>query len=271
MAGNPREQRSSTPDIAFLLERGGLTPAHWEQVIRTIGRPKDPIAAKIVAYGQNVITGDYPDTGNHHRAYLGQRHWVRIVRLNTLDRHVTHRWLWLSITKPVLNPTAREASVYADSEMDSTYTLDDHINSSCRDSITDYHAPHILDIRWALEHQKWEVESYRIESYPNPHNPPYEWNTGPETSISVRVPLLLTEEDLARAQSLLWETWLLTESEVIDPFHTSPTILTERLREAAVLKPDEIKERLKARRPLLLSPLFPYDSPHFGILEKEVA
>lgn len=82
------EREAQTSERVNLDERGGLTPAHWQHVINRIGWRKGEISAKIVNYGQKVISGEFPDAGYHHGRFLGQRHWKEIANLQTKNREM---------------------------------------------------------------------------------------------------------------------------------------------------------------------------------------
>lgn len=258
------EQGRPSPDIALLQERGGLTPVHWEEVVRRTPKPsmqiapdKYPLWAKIVAYGQKVIDGEFPDTNNHHRMYLGQRHWRLILQLNPRDEVKKSRIFppW-SKTELVTSKFAELVRQYAAFEYSATYTLNDHIASigSKGDHETWY--------RYDLPEGYW-VRVREVVREPTPGGwlpaTSHDWSRYDGGTDIVTI----------RADEIeILNLWLSTKEESQDPLHTSPTILTDRLRELAVLKPDEIRERLRVRTPHL-SHL--HDSPHLGILEREVA
>lgn len=231
MAGSEAEQGRPSPDIAFLQERGGLTVAHWEEVVRRIGKSKDQTDTKVVAYGQKVLTCDFPDTDNYHRWYLGYRHWDKIR----------------SLVRPI------EIRQYASLERMNQYTLDDyyhyHFSSSLALNIpyryeTGYQDPEFLV--WRQDKHKWrkmrDRSEYRervVGMDPAGH--------GPEPVV--RELTRSWREDRTGFSTgwigrfLLWKL-LLTEGELRDPKHKSPQellafvknsmpseILNERLRE----------------------------------------
>ncbi len=240
----------------MLQERGGLTSAHWEEIIRRIYDPKNPVGAKIVAYGQKVIAGEFPDTNNHHRMYLGQRHWERIVHISPTDKVKKSR-IFPPWPKTVLiySELAERARKYADFERSATYTLDDYIASigskGDRETWCEYDLPK----------GNW-VRVTEIIRPPTPGgwlpatSPNWSYYDG-GTDIII---------DSTNEEEIL-NLWLLTKEETRDPLHTSPTILSEQLREIALRKPDDIRERLKAKTPSLARL---HNNPHFGILEQQV-
>lgn len=141
----------------------------------------------------------------------------------------------------VENETARQVQAFAQAEWDASYTLDDFIST--------------LEYAWLLEsdesghsrvfwgnNNRWWIFFYHNYNA-NDYTSEFTWS------------------------SMLLERWLLTEAEVNDPLRTPPDKLTKRLREQAKSNPDEFRERLRRRTPDLAHL---HDSPHFGIVEREI-
>lgn len=113
------ERELATSEAINLHERGGLTQTHWREVIGHAGKYHDEKVRKIVAYGQHVISGRFPDSGFHHRQYLGSRHW-RGLPTGFLTYYYGNRF--------IVNRLAIETSDYAFYESEAIYTLNDYIN-----------------------------------------------------------------------------------------------------------------------------------------------
>lgn len=129
-------ERQIPEEIAYLVERGGLTQAHWEEVVKRARKskfeppyyfPSDRVDQTFIKYGVAVIEGRLPDTGDVHKEYLGRRHWSYIGGLSTEDRVVDRRIFGIfPVYKFVSNRVADQARAYAEFEKENSYTLDDY-------------------------------------------------------------------------------------------------------------------------------------------------
>lgn len=264
MAGRTAEQGRPSPDIAFLQERGGLTIPHWQEIVRRIGEPKDPIRTKVVGYGQEVMAGELPDSGFHHREYLGRRHWQSIANLGTVDKIRIPRKLppW---PKTIYreNELAREAREYAALEEQTIFTLDDHLDINLRvfrninreknmywyRRHTFYHKSYQgqLDIpddlyEFHASTGRWYIIETKVKEVPETPggNLPatssnWEYYDG---GIEVgREPRLITDE------GQILNPWLLTKVDVQDPLHRSPKELESLIRTGVPV--EVLNERLR--------------------------
>ena len=240
MAGNPREQRSPTPDIAFLQERGGLSVQHWGELIKRLDYPKNTTRDKIIAYGRKVIDGEFQSVDNHHRAYLGRRHWEFVAHnVHTLDTVVDGRTYGIfPRNKYVLNETARQIQAYARSESPLSYTLDDfmYYTDDKRSDVFEWHGDRWMSYYWEEDFEGGQFFKVR-KKYSQP-----------------------SDDDILHH-------WLLSSNEIASPQRTPKRDITRTLIDVAKANPQLIRERLKRR---LENATTLHNSPHFGILEREV-
>src|SRR3989344_2348763 len=115
-----------------LHERGGLTPAHWQGVVKRL--PSWLRNRELRVYAQKVIEGEFDGTQDHHQEYLGSRHWFDVLRLFEQVEVRTPRKIGI-LTLPLLTEVdflaterAREVRNYASIEKTASYTLNDHID-----------------------------------------------------------------------------------------------------------------------------------------------
>jgi len=119
---------TSAQETSPLHERGGLTPEHWQEIIRKINEDRDNhglkdeisnVGEEIVNYGQRVLSTEYPDTGFHHRGILTWRHWNLIRRLSPYNLLTEKRksLFWESTERvSVHNPVLAEIKDFAEAE-----------------------------------------------------------------------------------------------------------------------------------------------------------
>ena len=241
------EREDRTLEQVNLYERGGLTPAHWQEVIKLIrktgepcdemdvmiryGRrlitgkpiveePQDEQSKKVVAYARKVISGEYSDHDFHHRQYLGCRIWNFISVLAARDRTKRPRILlpWPR-TEQTDNQLVEEIDQYATAEQKGIFNLDDYFDVYLV-------RQGIVTLNYGQEHLRWSIGVWKLfENVSEEGEYPY-----------------YEERGNADEGSLL-NKWLLTKSEVIDPIHTSPEELYQIVRDEVPV--EVLKERLR--------------------------
>ena len=285
-----KEFTPQTSEEINLHERGGLTPAHWQEVIRMIGKrsldagyekslyerfkrsikdeytnPHNPIPSKIIAYANKVISGEFPDTGFHHRQYLGRRHWKGISSLDTTDIVKEPRRFppWPKVSQ-VTNQEAHVAKLFAMSEMSTTFTLNDYtyvlITKLMTTDLPQFYIT--KDGEYMDSHDKifWSRDSWMISySYDDRDpDPPVRPGIADEASLSY--------------------IWLMNSQEAEgDMVHLSPEELSNRLIALGKKEPELVQNRFRAftRSRSRNADYFVInracrDSKNFGIPEKEV-
>ena len=235
------DRRPTTPDIAFLQERGGLTPAHWETILWRLPVLLDETTRKIEKYGDTYgLTGQ--DSQLYHRLFLGRRHWDHIAGqdMNYSGIQVDKKFPF--VHRPQVDrQLAQEVRDYARAEGTASYTLDDYIKTLGSGWRIDGEWGQYSDVSWGRDDKRWYVFNFHNDT----------------SNDSIGTPAART----------LLDKWLLTEGNVSNPLDTPPDTLTKKLIEEARINPDKIRDRLKAYTPDLARL---HNSPHFGILEKEV-
>lgn len=246
---NPEES-----SIQPLLERGGLTPAHWEEVVRMIGKgrldeqyeksligrtainekldqytnPNNPIPEKIIAYAQKVMSGEFPDNGFHHRQYLGRRHWEGILRLDATDIIKIPRRLppWPKTIKTE-NDRDKQSVRYSANEYSRTLTLNDYI---------DYLEKNLIPISYGY--------GGKFSSY-------YKWSQNEDSWRYIQFDEVDDRsrndcDSIADTNSILGY-WLMNPDEFSGGIvRMQSKVLGERLVTLAKERPELIKERLRS-------------------------
>ena len=240
------EREPQTSERVNIHERGGLTPEHWQEIMKRIGWRKGEIGAKIVNYGQMVVSGEFPQGNYHHCMYLGRRHWVLISKKTEIKNTTVTKLLPRTNRNNIRIQLANEAYDFATSEIRRTYTLNDYIQRLGARISTVWGM-----IEWSNADKVWEA-------YINLSR-----------NQAIRQLLLGRYREGPVSPKLLLGEWLLSENECSDPQHTEPGILLEKLLLVAAQNPREIQNRLKNRlNSLTVSPLF--RSQTIGLLEKEI-
>ena len=264
-----RPSLSSAQELPPLYEQGGLTPAHWREVLdRLIDQRRkqhDDILGRAELYATAVISGVLPSTDFHHRSYLGRRSWQLVAGLQITDKYRLPTVMHL-VPSRVLpkNPIMLEIVNFAKKEYDSSFTLEDYLHYY---RLTE---PHVWAYR-LTDDVVWEKDIGRkYEHVPGPSK--WEHDTGhwfeyPGESIPVHLPEFIRCED-----QKFYKRWLLTEDELTSNIDEFPKEFkyfdfVTHLRKIAELKPATISARLQLRTPNLAHI---HDSPHFGIVEKPI-
>lgn len=269
MAGGKVEQGRSSPDIAYLLERGGLTLTHWEEVVNeliTYPHRHTPVnvRGKILAYANKVISGEFPDTGNYHREFLGRRHWWEIMgsglrRIEWIERRlIFFRKTMFSFAYKSTELT-QQLHQYVGHEITNNYTFNDYIEEE------------VPSLRYIAHHDLRYEEGVWFRYF---HTGTSEYRPGADPEIEM--PIYITGPDVKHFASpediLDWYRLLgmvrLPEGIVADPVHASPEELRRARLEYAITHHEElkalvIKQKIGISRDIL-------NSPHFFIIEKEV-
>lgn len=240
-----------------LLERGGLTPAHWEEVLQRIGKNKGEVKIKVFAYAHGVISGEFPDTGFHHHKYLGQRHWNVIANLDVTDKVKTPRKFppW-SKTSFVGNELAQQIHAYASEQQETVYTVNDFVYE--RNSLKSFKAgvqPLNIDWSWGT----WSASS---------GFPILDHTDDVEDTIITR------DSDRIAKREVMKEWFFLNHEEAGgDVLHMSPKLLGQWFLALARQHPEEIQNRLRNTHFYTTIYLSKHDTPHnpYGILEEEIS
>lgn len=222
------ERELQTSEQVNLHERGGLTPAHWQEVIKRIRDSRDAIAQKVMTYAQKVISGEFPDSGFHHRSFLGRRHWRVLSQIKTKDKLETHGKIafleipFLIRTEFVDNQLASEITKYADLEKNLHYTLDDYFNS-------EPFGKYMFDRLNRIWHSLYSYEEV-VPATPGGNLPATssDWSRYDEHTETFTGSLKLINENP------ILNLFLLTKDEVQDPLHTPPQELEQILRGISV-------------------------------------
>jgi len=237
MATSEREPK--TQERIDLHERGGLTPAHWQEAIKRVGKPDyrafgkqgyDETTAKIVAYATKVISGEFPDSGFHHRRFLGQTHWIVLSGIETKDKLDTNRKIafidipFLIKTDFVENQLAAEVRKYAGLEKSFMCTLDDYLYVNTP-AAHQYMYDQLNKIWCSIYHEEIVVPATPGGYLPATSS---DWSRYDEHTDTVK-----RFSKLTNANSIL-NLYLLTEEEVHDPLHTSPEEFESILRRTPV-------------------------------------
>ena len=241
------EREPQTSEKVNLYERGGLTPAHWQKVIKRVCKPDyrrfgkpgyDETTAKIVAYATKVISGEFPDSGFHHGRFLGQRHWIVLSGIKTKDKLDTHRKIafidipFLIKTDFVENQLAEEIREYADLEKGFKYTLDDYLYVNTP-AAHQYMYDRLNKIWCSIDYEEIVVPATPGGYLPATSS---DWSRYDEHTETVK-----RVSKLTNANPIL-NLYLLTQDEVDDPLHTSPEEFESILRGVPV---GILNERLK--------------------------
>lgn len=255
------EQRPHIPEAADLHEHDGLTPAHWEEVLKRTAGLKDPITKKIRAFAEKIVDGEDLDP----KRFLGRRHWQSIAGLDPgkvrEQRNLRLGYRTVSVKSSEHADQVRE---HARKAADLSFTLNDYLDSkpSLRLERGDSFevGPFVgvdLDhkggiIYWDKNRDRW------VASLSGSWSQRY----GPEYYDYAMVPLQTKPEDLI-------EKWLLTPQDLLSQKSMpSPSKLEEMIINQARLDPEKIKTRLKGQTSEL-SHL--HENPTFGILEAELS
>jgi len=231
------EREPQVSEKVNIHERGGLTPTHWQEVVKRIAQGQwrlGETSAKIVAYAQKVISGEFPDSGFYHRRFLGHRHWRYIAILDTRYKVKTPRRFppWPKTTW-IKNDLPQEIREFARSEQRKTYTLNDYIDDLPEkvsvDSKRSSEYEESRDFVWDLKKGRWETRIYSARLARS-------YNEYDETSI--------TFEDSVDI-NLLLSYFLLTKEEVPNPKHTSPEDMKQILKNAFRSNPVKIQNSLR--------------------------
>lgn len=273
-----RQTPTSAQELFPLHEQGGLTPKHWQEVISRVGRSKGEVPEKIVAYARKVISGEFLDSGFHHRGFLGRRHWCFIVDLDVADMIREPRKILFLLPDritTVANPIMLEVQEFAKQESQTCYTLDDFL-------LKDRSWPNVSEYRNVDE---WPDEYKLLSSgvWKNKRRVPYiheEWtkmdhDSGhyfPAADGKLVTIYSYMGEDRELDSSSFFNRWLLSQDEIsFDseefPKRVSGQSLRQQLIQFAESNPVEIRERLKTATSEL-SHL--HNSPHFGIQEAPI-
>ena len=181
----------SAQETSPLHEQGGITPDHWQEVLRTLPNGD----TKIAQYAQAVIAGRIDDRGYTHREYLGERHWKEIRTLNT--------------SKVPSSRLNLEIAAYSLLEEMVGLTLDDHYYyQRARDKFL-YKVNNEKSLKWMGGKGAWR-DYYR--------------QIGQEETDKTGI-------FKGKIKRLLLYEWLLAEGEVEDPLHKSPEELHRFARE----------------------------------------
>ena len=249
------------------IQLTGLTKIHWEEVL-TRGRSYLP--PKILDYAAQVLKGNFPEGDFHHRQYLGRRHWLPITYFQTVDKNVILRKFWFPKKVQVINLLMLEAVTFATSEAQSSYTLNDYIDS----------LRSVPNVVWTLDesNDRWvgekvtyidPTEGYEVveQNYENGQYFPASWT---ETVRVKHDGYSFT--DLVYEDKLFYKQWLLEENEL--PLMIGQTTqliipdLNKRLLDLAESYPKKMRQRLIAATPYLAHL---HRLSTFGILEKEIS
>lgn len=234
-------------------ERYGLTSDHWQFIAKLIGKPKNDIEEKIIAYGQKVISGEFQDTEFQHRRFLGERHWrsIYILLIN---------WPPIFHTDKVI---ARKLEFFIDRELHATYSLNDYIDSRINELKSGIYLGTFESGRY-VDGEKADQE-YRTLSWDESSR---KWNLKIEAVIEVYRGYTKSAKFTIDAdeQSIL-NTFLLTPDEVGDPKEKSPYELQGVLFDLAKKHAEDVRSRL-VNRVGARSRLVNRDM--FGLLENEI-
>lgn len=271
---NPQES-----SIGPLLERGGLTPTHWEEVLRRdrsengIGYNLDPRTHR---YIQAVIKGEIPDSGFCHRDYLGRRNWEEFrQKMDQNDRVTVPRKLGFiplpSKTVKADNPLMVEAKEFAVHEAERSFTLDDYIFYTCDSVRRLLERPRTRHVWFSLcNDEQWYIGRDRKVERSGLHT---EYELGRALEVTGSYSVWEPYYELSGDQQP-FSTWLLEEKELPARKFPSekyqdywPDELSRQLRMIAGQDPQLIVGRLKERTPQLQNL---HNSPWFGILEREI-
>lgn len=207
-----QERETQAPEQVHLHERGGLTPAHWQEVLDLLAIYDNPTRAKITHYGQAVINGEVEDHNFNHRNYLGHRHWDEIA---SSLRHQKNT-----------SPIAKEVEIYAILERSVSFSLDDFFDRHKRRyGVGVSYKRDIGSIR--REDLVWSNNTWRLQvekTYYPPYDPDCDPGPAPDPVLSKK------EKSKRAATQTLLHHWLLNKKEVHDPLHTSPEQLLALLR-----------------------------------------
>ncbi len=254
------EREPQISEKVNIHERGGLTPAHWQEVVKRLGEPKDETSEKIVAYAQKVISGEFPDTGFHYKEYLGRRH------LSVLERKVIVRTRGLNVlVTRMLNSSKlallRDIENFSKASFFKYETFNDIVG--VRQEPFSIHAVNdIHHLKWSEKDKTWHLiveeaeyvydsDRKRIQEgwiiFPDPPMR-YEYR-----DIGSAVNTSNPDKDRPAIESALLKCYFLEKDELDDPIHTSPSQLVEILKTKV---PDEVlKERIKNYRERMRMPL----------------
>jgi len=221
-------------------EQGGLTTQHWEILSRVTTKK-----SKAREFAKAVLNGCIDPSNFRHREYLGSRHWIEVVKsLKPFKKGVNH--FLVRKLNPAKYQLVQELEVFADKERSLSYTLDDYIARLGLNINVIWGT-----LKWSKMDKIWETY-FQFAKITKSGKARYRWyREGP------------TPPDV------ILNSWLLSENECLDPKHTAPDILLEKLLLVAAQNPREVQIRLKNRLHLsTISPLFGFQT--VGLLEKEI-
>jgi|SRR3989344_1912011 len=223
-----------------LQEQAELTRQHWAILARVTTKK-----SKVREFANAVLDGRIDSSNFSHREYLGSRHWVEVVKsLKPFKKGLNHFLIRkLNSAKYQL---IQELDVFVDKEKSLSYTLDDYI-ARLGSNINAVWGT----LKWSKMDKVWETY-FQFARTTGSGRVKYRWyREGP------------TPPDV------LLNSWLLSENECLDPTHTEPRILLEKLLLVAAQNPREVQIRLKNSLHLsTISPLFGFQT--VGLLEKEI-
>ncbi|GEM_PF-6619695 len=273
------DNNSSVPETSPLHEQGGLTPEHWQK-IQTILLNDNAWKTTFIPYGQDsftnhritftqttfdkflgytqkVTTGEFPPDTEHHRRYLGRRHWSMIADGPTSE------WINVPGKIPVLrqifkgvqlnridNEIYAEARNYAKHEQYLTYTLDDFLANVPK---WDIHGRLWFDKRW---------EGYIYEEVDFDITAGSSYTTKPLSEQEIEA-ILRREWHLKKGDipDIVGASPVLLEQTVLNIFNENEEIFIQRMRDYAI-------ERLRNADRILLPPWLLH--PMFGRREKPI-
>lgn len=262
-----QERETQAPEQVNLHERGGLTPEYWQEVISRVARNKGEIPEKVVAYGRKVLSGEFPDSGFHHREFLGRKHWEIIKGLPVRNSIKVPRSFPLLPPKSVEvdNPIMVETVAFARAEARNSYTLSDYIvrppmNTFVHQNTTGIYELDDEDV-WKFPYTVKFTTSHEEEIFEAGHY----FKTGHIVETDYEY------QEFQVASPRFYERWLFSDDEfssfIGDKKRISDFEMAEELERRALLDPEKYRERLKAVTPFLAHI---HDSPHFGILETPI-
>lgn len=237
------ERKPQTSEQVNIHERGSLTPAHWQEVIKRLPPWRNFAGAtglsetKLYVYAWNVIEGEFAGTQDHHQEYLGSRHWSNVLAIFEQVEVRTPRKIGI-FTLPLLTEVdllaterAKEVKNYASLEKNARYTLNDyvfglHLGVLCPYNWWDYYEPHI-----------YSTDAYYIDEYSDSR-----LTSGRPSEIWLK-----SNKERIDDENELLRIWLLTKEEVKnlkDPLRTSPQALEIILRDRIPV--EVLNQRLRA-------------------------
>src|SRR3989344_5911367 len=237
------EREPQIPERIDLHERGGLTPAHWQEVIkrlppwRNLAGTTGRTDTKLYEYAWNVIEGEFAGTQGHHQEYLGSRHWSNVLSLFKQVEVRIPRKIGI-LTLPLLTEVdflaterASEVRNYASIEKTASYTLNDHIYNLKLSS-------DIFGFQWwnYYEPYIYSTDAYYIDKYSDHRLP-----SGRPSAIWLK-----SNKERINDENELLRVWLLTKEDTKnfkDPLRTDPHALERILRDIPV---EVLNERLRA-------------------------